>query len=376
MASRRDRLPDSARGRVRGRGTSANPIGRFDAVGLTVEGEYLDALAADQVASGGGSRVATEILRDEARSVINAVDAPDLPFRWTVNPYRGCEHGCIYCYARPGHEYFTLSSGLDFETRIFAKHDAPALLRQELARPRWGGEPIMFSGVTDPYQPVERELRITRGCLEACAEARQPASIITKSRLVERDLDLLSDLARDGAARVVISLTTLDAGLAARMEPRASSPAARLEAIRRCADAGAPVMAMTAPIIPGINAHEIPALLSAARGAGATNAAFILLRLPGKVEALFLDWLSRHFPDRAARVESLIRQTRGGALSDSRYGSRFKGQGPVAEHIARIFRLFAGRLGLNGPMPALSSAAFLARRESGGAADPQGRLFG
>jgi len=358
--NREDGFRDAlANGPVRGRGSGLNPANRFQDLHLHVLGEHLDDQARE---APGGTQVATQILPDRSRAVINAVDSPDLPFAWTLNPYRGCEHGCIYCYARPGHEYLSMSCGVDFETRILAKHDAPVLLRRELAKKSWHGEAIMMSGVTDPYQPVERELTITRRCLEVMVECRQAVVIITKNRMVTRDLDLLSDLNRDGACGVAVSVTTLDPRLAAKMEPRASAPRDRLRAIEELAGAGIPVTVMTAPIIPAINDREIPALLKAAKEAGARRAGFVMLRLPHQVKALFLEWLARHFPERAAHVESLIRDVRDGDLSDPRFGSRMRGSGAVAEQIARTHAVFCRRLGLNVEKRVLNTGAFCGPR--------------
>lgn len=351
-----DALP---RGAVRGRGAGLQPGNRFETVRLHVLGEHLDEVARENAECGrGAAQVRTFVGEDSTRSIINPVDSPDLGFSWTINPYRGCEHGCIYCYARPGHEYLGLSCGLDFETRIFAKPEAPALLRRELAAPSWKGEVLVMSGVTDPYQPAERELEITRACLSIMAECRQAVSIITKNRMVTRDLDLLAPMARLGLCRIAISITTLDNDLAAKMEPRASSPAARLAAVRDLAAAGVPVMVMTAPIIPGLNDREIPALLAAAADAGATSAGWIMLRLPFQIKALFLDWLARSFPDRAAHVESLLRQVRSGGLSDPRFFSRHRGEGPIADQIAKAFKVFRKRSGLDRPLPRLNTALF------------------
>lgn len=317
---------------------------------MHVLGEALDEAARE---APGGRQARTEVFCDSTRTVLNEIDSPDLPFRWTLNPYRGCEHGCVYCYARPWHEQLGLSCGLDFETKIFAKPDAPNLLRRELLKPRWKGEPVVLSGVTDPYQPIEEKLRITRRCLEVFAEFGHPVSVITKNRLVTRDIDLLGELASGGLAQASVSLTTLDNRLARAMEPRASSPGARLKAIEALASAGVPVRVMTAPIIPGLNDHELPALLQAAADAGAQGAGFVLLRLAHQLKALFLDWLEREFPDRAGKVESLLRQCRDGALNDPRYGTRFRGEGPIAEQIAQTFRVFTRRYGLDGPLPKL-----------------------
>lgn len=356
-ATRRDGLL----GPVRGRGGGLNPANRFQSLRLHVLDEHVGQRALERAELGlpQMAQVPTRILDDASRSIINKVDSPDIHFEWTVNPYRGCEHGCVYCYARPGHEYFGLSLGLDFETTIFAKHDAPELLEKELKKPSWRGEPIVMSGVTDPYQPCERDLKITRRCLEVCAKFRQPVSIITKSALVTRDVDLLAELARYNAARVAISLTTLDNTLASTMEPRAAAPRARLHAMRTLADAGIPVTVMTAPIIPGLNDREIPKLLQAAARHGATHAGYVLLRLPHQIKDLFLEWLQRTVPDKASRVEALLRDTRSGMLYDARAFVRQTGEGALAEHIGATFRVFCRRAGLNqGPRPQLSSESF------------------
>jgi DNA repair photolyase len=345
-------LPD---GPVRGRGAGVNPVGRFEPIRLTAHADHLNAC---HDASPGGRQALTQVFEDDSRSIINEINVPDLPFRWTLNPYRGCEHGCAYCYARPTHAYFGLSSGLDFETRIFAKREAPRLLERALARPAWKGEAISMSGVTDPYQPIERELAITRACLEVMARARQAVSVITKNALIERDIDLLAALARHGACRAIISLTTLDNALASAMEPRASSPRARLGAIEALSRAGVPVTVMIAPIIPGLNDREIPVLLRAAADAGATSAGWVLLRLPHDVREVFIDWLRRRYPDRADHVLSLLRQCRAGELNDPRPGSRMRGEGPVAEHIRSTFQVFSRRCGLDRHPEPLKSDAF------------------
>jgi DNA repair photolyase len=340
---------------VRGRGTGLNPANRF-------EGHSLQVLPAAHEQPHGeppcGRQLPTRVYADASRSVINPVDSPDLNLSWTLNPYRGCEHGCVYCFSRPTHETLGFSCGLDFETRIVAKPDAPRLLRSELASPAWSGEAIALSGVTDPYQPLEAKLQITRRCLEVMAECRQPVTVVTKSRLVTRDIDLLGRLARHDAVIVGVSLTTLDQRLAAAMEPRASRPADRLRAIRELSAAGIPVLVYTAPIIPGLNDREIPRLLQAASEAGARAAHWMMIRLPHQVKTVFLDWLRTHLPDRAARIEGLIRQLHGGRLYDARFGVRSRGRGPVAEQIASTFKVFAARHGLNRPLPRPSSAAF------------------
>ena len=346
-------------GPVRGRGAGVNPGNRFETTRLSVLGEFLDAQREEHP---DGVQVKTTVLRDATRTIINEVDSPDIPYRWTINPYRGCEHGCVYCYARPTHETLGMSCGLDFETKIVAKLDAPTLLAEELDKPRWKGESIVMSGVTDPYQPIEKTLRVTRGCLEVMAARRQPVSIITKNALVLRDLDLLADLAKDNAARVAISLTTLDPEVARKMEPRASSPARRLEAMRDLSRAGVPVAVMTAPIVPGLTDHEIPALLEAARDAGATSAGWVMLRLPWQIKDVFLDWTKREFPLRAARIEAAVRETRDGALYQTEWKVRQRGTGERAEQIKQTFDLFTRRLGLDAPRGGMSSDAFLAKR--------------
>ena len=363
-------LPDALpAGPARGRGAQLNPANRFEGHRLHVLGDHLDHQQRerhdDAPCTGGppghGRQYPTQVFADTSRTIINYVDpdkSPDIHFRWTVNPYRGCEHGCVYCYARPTHEYAGMSSGLDFETRILAKHDAPRMLRAELASPKWQGEPIVMSGVTDPYQPIEREQRVTRGCLEVFAECRQPVSIVTKNRLILRDIDLLQTLARHHAVGVSVSITTLDATLAQRMEPRASAPRDRLETVRRLTDAGVPTSVMVAPIVPGLTDREVPTILQQAAEAGARSAGYVLLRLPHQLKALFLDWLGRHYPDRAQHVESLLRGARGGALYDATPGTRQRGEGPVATQIGQMFKLYARRHGLTGHHHQLSGAAF------------------
>lgn len=352
-------------GTVRGRGAQLNPPNRFETVSLRVLGEHLDEVKLEHP---DGVQVSTRVFVDRARTVINPVDSEDLDFKWSLNPYRGCEHGCIYCYARPTHETFGLSCGLDFETRLFAKPDAPALLRRELARPGWKGEPIMMGGITDCYQPVERSLKITRGCLEVMAGCRQPVSFVTKSRLVTRDIDVLQALARHNAVSVSVSVTTMDNTLARKMEPRAAAPAERLAAIRRLADAGIPVAVMVAPIIPAINDHEVASILKAASDHGATGAGYVMLRLPFQIKGLYLDWLRREFPGRAAHAQGQLRAVRAGRLYDSRWHARQRGEGPRARQIAQAFALFRRRYGLDRPGVPLSEGAFIrptAHREPG-----------
>lgn len=363
-------------GPLRGRGAGINPGNRFEDIRLHVLADHLNSLAEERGLDEHGqiarTSIATHVQHDDAHTVLNHVQSPDLGFEWTLNPYRGCEHGCIYCYARPGHEYFGLSLGVDFETRLFAKHDAPQLLRKELMRDAWskdGVRAIMISGVTDPYQPIERDLEITRKCLEVCLEFRQPVSIITKNALLLRDLDLFTKMHEYRGVRVAVSITTLDNSLASIMEPRASAPRARLDAVRAVAATGIPVCVMAAPIIPAINDAELPAILEAAKSAGASHAGYILLRLPYQIKNLFLDWLRRHFPDRAAKVESLIRQTHHGELYDSKWFERQRGEGPIADQINATFTVFARKHGLDSRWSPLNTSAF---RKPGGQLD----LFG
>jgi DNA repair photolyase len=324
-----------------------NPTNRFETIAVERDPEVP-----------GPERVETELLRDTSRSLITRNDSPDVGFEVSINPYRGCEHGCVYCYARPFHEYLGFSAGLDFESRILVKEDAPEILRKELSSPKWKPQTLAMSGVTDPYQPVERKLEITRRCLEVLAEFRNPVAIITKNELVTRDLDHLTALNEHGAVAVYLSITTLDAELARKMEPRASHPRDRLKAVERLAAAGIPVGVMVAPVVPAITDHEMPKILEAAAGAGATSAGYVVLRLPGAVSGLFEDWLERHFPDRKEKVLNRLRDLRGGRLYDPRFGSRMRGEGLFADQIRVTFETFKRRHGLDKPRPELSTAAF------------------
>ena len=327
----------------KGRGATSNPAGRFERFAREAFDDgwsSLAELAADPAPT-------TQVLPDRARSIIAYNRSPDIPFDRSLNPYRGCEHGCIYCYARPSHTHLGLSAGLDFETRIFVKADAAALLRQELARPGYGCRPIALGANTDPYQPLERRLRVTRQILEVLAEARHPIGIVTKSALVTRDIDVLRLLARDGLARVYLSVTTLDPRLARTLEPRAAAPHRRLEAIRALTAAGIATGVMVAPIIPALTDHEIEPILDAAATAGAASAGYVLLRLPHEVKDLFRAWLDGHHPARAAHVLSLVRQCRDGRLNDPGFGSRMRGDGVYARLIAERFAKARARHGLD-----------------------------
>ncbi len=304
------------------------------------------------------ARPATKYFYDHAQSIVVENNSPDISFRYSMNPYRGCAHGCSYCYARPTHEYLGLSAGLDFETKVFVKHRAAELFRNWLSRPSWQAAWIAISGVTDCYQPAEREFRVTRGCLKVAAECRQPMGVVTKNALVTRDIDLLAELARYNAASVAVSLTTLDARLARTMEPQTSSPAARLRALRQLSEAGIPTQVMVAPVIPGLNDSEIPAILAAARDAGAQTASYILLRLPTTVTDVFFGWLQKFYPDCADKVAVLVRSTRDGELYRSGFGTRMRGNGEVARQIEQTFRVFAKKFGFRDERPALSGEHF------------------
>lgn len=345
----------------RGRGTAENPPNRFERLA------YLPILESSDDEDGA---VKTQYLKDASRSLITFNDSPDVGFEASINPYRGCEHGCIYCYARPYHEYLGFSAGLDFETKILVKEDAPVLLRAELASRKWQPKVVAISGVTDCYQPIERKLQLTRRCLEVLAEFRNPVIIITKNQLVTRDIDVLKELASFNAAAVCVSVTTLDAELARVMEPRTSTPANRLEAIQALAEAGVPVRVLVAPTIPGLTDHEMPSIIQAAAKAGATNAGYVVVRLPYGVKELFEHWLEDHFPDRKKKVLNRIRDMHGGKLNDPNFGSRMSGEGVFAEQIRSMFKLGCRKAGIEGRGPELSTAAF--RRPSG----PQLNLFG
>ncbi len=339
---------------ARGRGSRLNPDSRYADWQRTA---FDDGWATDD-ADDAPRGPPTTLIVDRARSVIVRNASPDVPFAQSINPYKGCEHGCAYCFARPGHARLGLSPGLDFETRIAWKPDAPAVLRRELAAPGYRCQPIALGIDTDGWQPVERRLGLTRQLLEILAETRHPVSIVTKSALIERDVDLLADLARDGLVQVMLSITTLDPTLARKLEPRAASPARRLTTMARLHAAGVPVGVLFAPLIPAINDHEMESVLGAARAAGAESAGYVLLRLPHELKELFGDWLASHFPDRAGHVFSLLRQLHGGALYDARFGQRMRGAGVLAELYAQRLRRASGRLGLNRMRRELVTTAF------------------
>ncbi len=328
----------------RGRGAVTNRTGRFERYAGEPADDGWGTLEAEAAEA---SPLRTEVLADTSRSIIARNESPDVPFDRSVNPYRGCEHGCVYCFARPSHAYLGYSPGLDFETKLFAKHEAAALLRRELSKTGYRPTTLALGANTDPYQPIERRLRITRGVIEVLAEARHPVGIITKSDLILRDLDLLAPLAAEGLLRVCLSVTTLDRGRARALEPRAPTPAKRLAAIRRLRAAGVPVAVLSAPMIPALNDHELEAILEAGAEAGAEAASYVLLRLPQEIGPLFEEWLETHAPDRRKRVLDHVRAARGGRLYDSSWGKRMKGEGPYAYLLKRRFELACKRLGLN-----------------------------
>src|ERR1700678_818213 len=324
----------------KGRGAASNPTGRFDS------------LSREKVDDGGcrdatPASVAETVLPDSARAVNTTNDSPDVGFEQSINPYRGCSHGCVYCFARPTHAYLGLSPGLDFETKLFYKADAAKILEAELAKPKYVCKPIALGINTDGYQPLEKRLRITRGILEVLARCRHPVTIVTKSALVVRDLDLLSDLARDRLVQVMISITSLTNDIKRTLEPRAASPQARLRVVRELAQAGIPVGALVAPVIPAITDHEMEDILAAAKEAGASSAGYVLLRLPHEVKVLFREWLGEHYPDRAKHVMSLINQTRGGKDYDAQFGQRMVGTGAYAELLRTRFELARRKCGFD-----------------------------
>ena len=325
--------------RRRGRGAGLNPSGRFEGERREVFDDGWQTL--EELAP-----FRTEVQVEKPRTAITRNDSPDISFDRSINPYRGCEHGCIYCFARPTHSFMGLSAGLDFEAKLFAKPDVPKLLERELSRPEYKVRAIAIGTNTDPYQPIEREWRIMRQILEVLQKANHPVAIVTKSALIMRDLDILSDMAAKGLAKVGISVTTLDRKLARTMEPRASTPTRRLEAIKALNDAGVPTAVMVAPIIPALNDHELERILDAGHAAGAREASYVLLRLPLEVSPLFRDWLLRNYPDRYRHVMSLVRSMRGGKDYDAEFGKRMKGSGPYAWQIGRRFEMTTKRLGM------------------------------
>jgi DNA repair photolyase len=344
---------------VRGRGASWSPANRFEK--LHVDLTDIDCVDVDPAIEKAPRRP-TQYFRDGTKSIITRNTSPDVGFETSLNPYRGCEHGCIYCYARPTHEYLGFSAGLDFESKIMVKMNAPELLRTELESPRWQPQTLVMSGVTDPYQPVEKKLQITRGCLEVLAKFKNPVAIITKNRLVTRDIDLLCELAKYNAVAVNLSVTSLDPNLQRVLEPRTSSPKARLDAIRQLRSAGIPTGVMVAPVIPGLTDHEIPRILDRCAKAGAQFAGYTVVRLPWAVAPLFEHWLEEHFPDRKEKVLGRIRHLRGNRLNNSLWHTRMTGEGIFAEQIGSLFNLGCHHSGIS-ERPTLSTAAFRRTRE-------------
>ncbi len=333
---------------IRGRGTSQSPPNRFKPIGVIPEEDTLAP----------GPSPETQFFTDTSKTILAENDSPDIGFNFSLNPYRGCEHGCIYCYARPTHEYFELSAGLDFETKILVKENAAKLLEQKLSSRRWRPQVIVLSGVTDPYQPGEKALEITRRCLEVLLKFRNPVAIITKNNLVTRDIDLLGELARFQCAAVYLSITTLDNSLSRFMEPRASLPAKRLEAVRKLNKAKVPVGVMAAPVIPALTDHELPSILSKAAEHGARFAGFTVVRLPYGVKDLFAEWLETHYPNKKKKVLNRIRAVRGGKLNDPKFSSRMKGEGVFAEQIASLFSVARRKAGIPQQSPNLSTDHF------------------
>ena len=334
---------------VRGRGAAVNPKNRFDAIETVPEPpQDSDDISSPQ----------TQFFADSSKSIIAYNDSPDVGFDASVNPYRGCEHGCVYCYARPTHEYLGFSSGLDFETKIMVKDDAPELLRKELSSPKWRPQLVALSGNTDCYQPVEKKKQLTRRCLEVFLEFRNPVVIITKNHLVTRDIDILSELARYDCVGVTLSLTTLDHKLSSLLEPRASRPARRLAAIKALADAGVPAGYLQAPMIPGLTDAEAPAIGAAAAKAGATFSGYVALRLPFAVKSLFEQWLEQNYPDKKSKILSRVRDIRGGKLNDPNFKTRMRGEGIYAEQMAELFKLARKKSGISERWPKLVTEHF------------------
>ena len=334
---------------LHGRGSSSNPKNRFE----TIERVPEPAEDGDDHSSPD-----TQFFSDSSKSIIAYNDSPDVGFDASVNPYRGCEHGCVYCYARPSHEYLGFSSGLDFETKIMVKDDAPELLRKELSSPKWKPQLVALSGNTDCYQPVEKQKQLTRRCLEVLLEFRNPVVIITKNHLVSRDVDILAELARFDCIAVTLSLTTLDHKLSSLLEPRASRPARRLAAIAKLADAGVPVGYLQAPMIPGLTDSEAPAIGVAAARAGATFSGYVALRLPFAVKDLFEQWLEQHYPDKKTKILNRVREIRGGRLNDPNFKSRMRGEGIFAAQMAELFQLARKKSGIRERWPKLTTEHF------------------
>lgn len=359
-------------GPIKGRGAASYVRGRFEKTVAEAEDDgWGSVYAGDEDATGTAPpKLPTQVTEERARSIVSRNASPDIPFSQSLNPYRGCEHGCVYCFARPSHAYLDLSPGLDFETKLYAKTNAAELLRREFARKGYRCSPISLGINTDAYQPIERRWRITRQLLEVFAEHRHPVSLITKSALIQRDLDLLAPMARDGLVTVYVSITSLDNRLSSKLEPRAAAPHTRLKTVQALHEAGVPVGTMVAPVIPMITDVEIERILEAAHEHGARAAGYVLLRLPHELKEVWREWLALHYPERAAHVMSLVRQMRGGKDYDSAYGTRMRGEGPFADLIAMRFAKAYKRIGL-GRLPALDVSKFQPPRP----VSPQRELF-
>lgn len=338
---------------IKGRGTRENPTNRFENLHYE-EGEYVQYVPGEEE----GTNPHTRFYLDPSQSILTKNNSPDVGFDYSVNPYRGCEHGCVYCFARPTHEYLGMSAGLDFETKILIKHKAPELLKEKLMTRSWQGDQISLSGITDCYQPIERKFQLTRKIIEILGEFNNPLSIITKNSLVTRDIDLLAPMAEKNLAAVFISLTTLDSKLAEKMEPRTSHPVSRLSAIEKLSKEGIPVGVMVAPVIPGLTDYELPAILKAASERGAEWAGYVPLRLPFVLDQLFETWLDNHFPERKTKVLNRIREIRGGKLNEGNFGSRMTGEGVYADHLRTMFEVYSKKQGLNQRELKLSSGLF------------------
>ena len=354
---------------IKGRGAASRVPGRYEKRIAIAEDDGWDTLA-DELAADLESRPQTTVTAEHARSIISRNDSPDIAFRQSVNPYRGCEHGCVYCFARPSHAYLDLSPGLDFETKLYAKRNAAELLRQQLAKPGHVPTPIALGINTDGWQPIERDERISRACLEVLLETRHPVGIVTKGSAILRDLDLLAELAKLQLVHVMVSVTSLDNGLSSKLEPRAAAPHARIKMIGKLREAGVPTGVLVAPVIPMITDMELERILEAVRAVDALSAGYVLLRLPHELKEVWREWLELHFPQRAAHVMSLIRQMRSGKEYDSRYGVRGRGEGPFADLLAARFHKAKQRIGFPG-MPPVDMHQFMPPRE----ASPQGTLF-
>jgi DNA repair photolyase len=362
-------------GPVKGRGAASYVRGRFEKTVAEAEDDGWGSVYAEDedAATQGPPKLRTQVTEERARSIVSRNDSPDIPFSQSLNPYRGCEHGCVYCFARPSHAYLDLSPGLDFETKLYAKTNAAELLRRELARKAYICAPISLGINTDAYQPIERRYRITRQLLEVFAECRHPVSLITKSALIQRDLDLLVPMAREGLVTVYVSITSLDSKLSSKLEPRAAAPHTRLKIVQALYEAGIPVGTMVAPIIPMITDRELEHILEAAYEHGARAAGYVLLRLPHELKAVWREWLALHYPERAAHVMSLVQQMRGGKDYDSAYGTRMRGEGPFADLIAMRFAKAHKRIGF-GRLPPLDPSKFLPPSPPR-PVSPQGALF-